>query len=288
MTGQSAGEAGENPLVPNAKLRQMYAKMLEARLLDEAVTKRSAARGSKRVATIRGQEAVRVATTIELSESDLISDTEPTAGMGLILGDDRAALLRRFTSAKKKREDALPNGVRVRTLERISDEEERLHLAVGAALGLKAQGRQGSVVVFARKGEMSPAAWRRAFTLAAKLDLPIIFVALPRAGAAKKGSELSELCKVARASGVPGIPVDVCDAVALYRVTQESLGRTRGGDGAILIEAVSWRKDGVRSSIDDPLTHLQQFLLDRKICNAQWFAQAHKRSRIQRSTLKSR
>ena len=74
MTAKSAGEAGENPLVPNAKLRQMYSKMLEARMLEEAVVKRVAKKGKKkRTAVIRGQEAVRVSTTIDLTQDDLVS-----------------------------------------------------------------------------------------------------------------------------------------------------------------------------------------------------------------------
>ena len=40
----------ENPLVPNAKLRQMYVAMAEARVLDEHI----AARGSRRRKRARG------------------------------------------------------------------------------------------------------------------------------------------------------------------------------------------------------------------------------------------
>jgi TPP-dependent pyruvate/acetoin dehydrogenase alpha subunit len=128
-------------------------------------------------------------------------------------------------------------------------------------------------VAYSQKDELNPAAWKKILFSAAKLDLPIIFVVLPRAGAVRKGAELNELCGVARAAGVPGIPVDACDSVALYRVTQESLGRTRGGDGPVLIESVRWRVEGKRTSIDDPLEHLKQFLLERRICDAKWFGQ---------------
>src|SRR6185369_5406368 len=38
---KGAGDAGENPLVPNAKLKQMYTAMLEARMLEEAVKKKA-------------------------------------------------------------------------------------------------------------------------------------------------------------------------------------------------------------------------------------------------------
>ena len=279
MTAKSAGEAGENPLVPNAKLRLMYSKMLEARMLEEAVAKRVANKGKKkRTAAIRGQEAVRVSTTIDLTQDDLVSDAVPTAGMGLLLGGDPALLLRELTRAKAEWNKVLVEAGVSQMLPGTSDEEERLRLAVGAALALKTQGRRGIVVAYARKGEMAPSAWRRVLAPAQKLDLPIVFVVLAR-GPQKKGTELTEVCKSARAVGVPAIPVDSCDAVALYRVTQESLGRTRSGDGPVLIESVSWRIKGNRDSVDDPLDHLKESLLARKICTDTWFERLAKTTR---------
>ncbi|WP_051979708.1 thiamine pyrophosphate-dependent enzyme [Edaphobacter aggregans] len=273
---KGAGEAGENPLVPNAKLRQMYTMMLEARTLEKALEKRATAKGKRRGATIRGQEAVRVSTAIDLGADDLVSDGAVTGGMGLILGGDAGSLLRGLSRAKDMQEKALRDAGATRLLRVSSDAEERLRLAVGAALALKAQGRRGVVVVYAGKGEVSPAAWRRILGPAGELDLPVIFVVLPRTGAPKKGDETAELCGVARKVGVPGMPVDACDAVALYRVVQESLGRTRNGDGAVLIESIVWRPEGRRSGVDDPLEHLEESLLARRICTPAWFRQARK------------
>lgn len=277
MTAKSAGAAGENPLIPNAKLRQMYTKMLEARTLDEAAAKRGAGNGRKRISTIRDEEAIRVSTTIDLGEEDLVSDGEPTAGMGLLLGGDRARLLRGLASAKTKPGNVFLDAGATRALPWIADEQQRLHLALGAALAAKARGRRGIVVAYVQKGKLTPAAWRKVLAPASELALPIIFVALPGQGAKKKAPEDAELCKLARAAGIPGIPVDSCDSVALYRVTQESLGRTRGGDGPVLIESVSWRAEGTRKRVEDPLEHMKQFLLERRICESTWFHKARRR-----------
>jgi TPP-dependent pyruvate/acetoin dehydrogenase alpha subunit len=74
---------------------------------------------------------------------------------------------------------------------------------------------------------------------------------------------------------VPGIPVDAGDAVALYRVAQESLGRTRGGDGPVLIECVAYPMEGSRGGAPaDPLVQLEKFLLDRKVCSKAWLERA--------------
>lgn len=70
---------------------------------------------------------------------------------------------------------------------------------------------------------------------------------------------------------MPGIPVDITDAVALYRVAQESIGRTRGGDGPVLIECISLRSAGQRKNqIDDPILHMQNFMTGRKVCTRDW------------------
>jgi TPP-dependent pyruvate/acetoin dehydrogenase alpha subunit len=269
-----AGETGENPLVPNAKLRQMYTMMLEARTLDEAVAKKiRGLKGARQIGSIKGDEAVRVSTAIELGPDDLISDVALSAGMSLILGGDPSSLLKRFSKPAGRGSRALArNGQRVLPI--IDKAQERMKLALGAAAGLKAQGRRGVLVAYSRKGELSKQSWRNVLEVAAKLELPMIFVVLPGRGRASKGDEKIVACEAAKAAGIPGMPVDSSDAVALYRVVQESLGRTRGGDGPVLIECIGWQLEGRRGVPDDPLEHLREALLTRKICTSAWFDQA--------------
>ena len=143
MTSQNSAAAGENPLVPNAKLRQMYTEMLKARTLEESVAKKASAKGKKRVANIRGEEALRVSTAIQLGPDDLVSDVAATAGMGMILGGDVASLLRGLARAKADGARALAEAGVTRMLGTIDDAEERLQLATGAALALKTSGTPG-------------------------------------------------------------------------------------------------------------------------------------------------
>jgi acetoin:2,6-dichlorophenolindophenol oxidoreductase subunit alpha len=55
----------------------------------------------------------------------------------------------------------------------------------------------------------------------------------------------------------------------LYRVAQESIGRTRGGDGPVLIECVEYRTEG-RNALADPLVQMKDFLLGRGVCTEAW------------------
>jgi TPP-dependent pyruvate/acetoin dehydrogenase alpha subunit len=249
--------------------------MREARTLEEAVAKQMPGRGRRqRAVSIRGQEAVRAGTALQLGPNDLVSDTEPSAGMASILGSDPFTLLKAFTSLTKA-----PSVSRL--LPTVANAEERLRMTLGAALALKAQGQQGVVVAYLRKDELNAAAYGRLLKPAAKYELPVIFVVLPRLIARKQGDDVAKIAKIAGKSGVPGIPVDACDAVALYRVTQESLGRTRAGDGPVLVECVSWRVEGRRQNTPptDPLEHLKSFLLGREISTPAWFDQVERDSR---------
>lgn len=262
-------EQDENPLVPNEKLRQMYRLMAEARALDEHILKlQKRVRGRRRLDSIRGQEACRVSTAMDLGPGDLVSDSQVGVVMDLLAGERVSSLLTRVAGLHSGKESrAKAAGVYGR-LPWIDDAGERLRMAMGAALSFKALGRANVVVAYVRGGEITKGAWRRLLEFASRLELPIIFVILP-AGKTRNGA-MNLSARTAR-WGVPGIPVDAGDAVALYRSAQESLGRTRGGDGPVLLECVEFRVKGKGGSQPvDPLIQLKKFLLGRKVCTEAW------------------
>jgi TPP-dependent pyruvate/acetoin dehydrogenase alpha subunit len=270
----------ENPLVPNKKLRQMYVAMVEARVLEEHIaglqTRAKNLKGRRRLDSTRGQEACRVSTAIDLAPGDLVSDSQMGVAMELIAGAKVASLLRRVSEihSGKKAKRANAAGASGRLLPWIDDAEERLRMAMGAALSFKTLGRENVVVAYGRGGGVAKGAWRRMLELAARLELPIIFVILPAVKGEKKDGVGDLHGRTAR-WGVPGIPVDAGDAVALYRVAQESLGRTRGGDGPVLIECVEYQTEGGKGPID-PVDQMKEFLLGRKIGTRAWLNGASK------------
>jgi TPP-dependent pyruvate/acetoin dehydrogenase alpha subunit len=261
----------ENPLVPNAKLRQMFVAMAEARALDEHIAGlQKSVKARRKLESTRGQEACRVSTAIDLGPGDLVSDSQMGVVMELVAGAKVTSLLKRVNeihSGKKARSASAP-GTSGRVLPWIDDAGERLRMAMGAALSFKTLGRANVVVAYVRSDGVAKGTWRLVLKLAAKLELPIIFVILPQVKGEKTNGAGDLHAKTAR-WGVPGIPVDAGDAVAVYRVAQESLGRTRGGDGPVLIECVTYRGEGGRGSID-PLDQMKEFLLGRKVGTKAW------------------
>ena len=267
----------ENPLVPNKKLRQMYVAMVEARVLDEHILRlQKKVKVRRRLEPIRGQEACRVSTAIDLGQGDLVSDSQAGVVMDLIAGAKVDSLLKRVAAlhSGKKIKNAKAAGISARLLPWIEDAGERLRLAMGAALSFKTLGQANVMVAYVRHGEVARGVWRQALGLASKLELPVIFVVLPAVKGEKRNGMANLSAKTAR-WGVPGIPVDATDAVALYRVAQESMGRTRGGDGPVLIECIQRRVEskGVGASAD-PLEEMARFLVGRNVCTKAWLESA--------------
>jgi TPP-dependent pyruvate/acetoin dehydrogenase alpha subunit len=274
----------ENPLVPNKKLLQMYGVMADARALDEHIAGlQKGVKGRRRLGSTRGEEACRVSIALDLLPGDLVSDSQPGVVMDLIAGAQSKAqidsLLGRVAEfhdgkidgAKLAREGAL-----ARVLPWVEDAGDRLRMAMGAALSFKTLRRGSVVVAYAGHSDLDKKEWREIIEAAAKLELPMIFVVLPDSGKEKDG--VTQLSAKVRGWGLPGMPVDAHDAVALYRVTQESLGRIRGGGGPVLIECKGYRVQGVGGdSRQDPLEQMKSFLLGRKICTKAWLERAGER-----------
>ncbi len=280
--GTSAGVM-ENPLVPNAVLRQMYAKMVETRMLEERVSRLvKQSKAAPRWSSALGQEACRVSVMQGLGADDTVLDSRAGGLLAHLLGaklpdvlSSIQAVVRRDKSGKAAKSTGKGSK---RLLPFIADADERLFAGLGAAMLLKQTGRTDGVVVYVEYKEASDDVWRKAFTLAAAQDLPVIFVAMPnpnpKDGKAKGKAGVSG---VAHDCGVPGIHVDASDVVALYRVVQESWTRIRGGGGPVLIEGVPFHLQGEkRAATADPIVQLGEFLLSRKVCTPAWLAAAQK------------
>lgn len=262
----------ENPLVPNKKLRQIYTIMAQARLLNEHIAKVQRKAKRQRLSSARREEACRVATAIELRQGDLVSDAQMCAAMDLLFGAKLTSLLRHISAviSGSQTEDTISTEAAIvaRQLQWTDSAEDRLKIALGAALALKSQRQNNLVMAYAYYAELPKRSWKQLLALTAKLNLPIIFVILP--DTSNKG-RATNLCAKARSAGIPGIPVDASDAIALYRVAQESIGRSRGGDGPVLIECISSQLAEQRSNeINDPILYMKKFLTGRNIASEDW------------------
>lgn len=246
--------------------------MAQARSLNEHIAKAQRKTKRQRLATAFGEEACRMATAIELKQGDLVSDVRMCATMDLLFGATLTPLLRHIAAvisgSQAENTISTETAIVTRQLPSIENAEDHLHMALGAALTLKTQKQNNIVMAYAYHAELPKRSWKQILALAAQLNLPIIVVLLPEAEG--KG-EATNICAKARSFGIPGIPVDANDAVALYRVAQEAIGRSRGGDGPVLIECISSRRAKQRNDdVNDPILHMKRFLTGRKVCSEEW------------------
>ena len=241
-----ARQRHENPLAPNRVLRQMYRLMLDLRQLEDTMAESSDVTGKR-----AGAEACLASLAVSLRTGDLLSEAGGEFGLGLL----------RQAAPMPGKGRSKPGGPLqgVVDLPPMAVATERLLMAVGAAVAAKASGKGQVLLATVGAGELAPALWRQMLGFAARLELPMLFVVLP--GGA--GSGQGRLSGKSHTWGVPGFPVDGADALALYRVVQESMGRLRGGGGPVLLECVRWRGAG-RARVD-AAERMRELLLARGI-----------------------
>lgn len=257
----------ENPLIPNKKLRQLYSAMVELRHLEERVAAIPRSRKlAKQLHLHRGEEACLVSTVLSLNSGDVTSESSTGVAVELLRGAKVKDLVDRTPTSVKTVSGELPA---------VADTQARLHVAIGVALGLNAKKKGPLVAAYVAGGELSVPQWKAILKLAATGAAPILFVVLPSAGKRVKAGQLSLLSTTC---GVPGIPVDAADPVALYRVAQESMLRIRAGGGPVLMECISFKLPGPAIEDSDPIHRMQQLLLPRGVATAAWFEEVANRS----------
>ena len=117
--------------------------------------------------------------------------------------------------------------------------------AVGMALGLKMQGRDGVVVTFVGDGASSEGDFHESLNLAGVVQAPMVFV-LQNNGYAistprSRQSAATSFAARAEGYGMPGVRVDGNDLLAVYEVARAAVERARTGGGPTLIESQTYR-----------------------------------------------
>ena len=232
--------AFESPLVSHARMRALYRTLIEVRELS---------RVAKKTGWVKGLEACWLGTALDLREGDVVS---APYSEWLVQHTTRARMRQGGPAGQAEMKKALRQIQNEAKGESLS-EAERLMLAVGQAMVMKRLGA-GVVMAYALAGTASAREWRRVMEIAGKAELPLVIVAMAAA------TDLGRAAKLA--GGVPVIPVDAGDTLALYRVAQESVGRARAGGGIAVIECVAMKTDAVRM--------MSTQLVKKGICTERW------------------
>jgi pyruvate dehydrogenase E1 component alpha subunit len=235
----------ENPLLPHRKLRELHSLMLSCRKIERKQKSRSSAR-----------EALLAATSIHLLPGDLLSVSPADHAAGQL--------------APGARKPSMSG-----SLIAASSLSGRLPLCAAAARGLQAAGTDGVVLAFTQAGVPEPG-WQASLEWAQQSQLPLLLACADATGGAHSRSvkrpepalDFATISRFAKRLKLPVLTVDGEDAVAVYRVMQESVLRARLGGGPAVLWAVMTPLNGAASKMprsSQPIARLQSYLAARNI-----------------------
>jgi pyruvate dehydrogenase E1 component alpha subunit len=240
-----AGKPGFS-IISNEKLLQLYAAMVKCRALEERVQilfPRSKHTGKGGAAS---REAVAVGAAIDLLPEDTVAASPSDLIVNFIQGEPLDNLFARLSAHATRPSSAA-----------------QFKLAAIAAQANKAAKNGKIAMAFSSNGSgFSPAALKAANDRL----LPILFVRQTRLPAEPpKGKKQTG---AAATLGIPVIPVDGSDVVAVYRVSTEAITHARKGNGPTLIDCIF-----EPSEARNPLLQMETYLTRKGLFSEEWKCQ---------------
>ena len=256
-------------LISEEKLRQIYTTMQRCAMLQERLRKQKRSRRGHGSASLCARpEAILAGSAIDLLATDTIVLPVEDAAAACV----RGVPLREIFASVTAKTSAHNNAHNLLTP---TSPAALLPMSLGLAWSYVQQKNSAVVVVYWNHASVPADALQEALRYASAHKLPMLFVCAteqavaPHSAAHKKSRDFHVL---AHACGVPGIPVDGSDAVAIYRVAFESLQRARNGGGPTLMEAMllPQKAGATADSCGDPLIAMERYLEPRGLFNAAW------------------
>ena|SRR2546423_8491171 len=167
----------------------------------------------------------------------------------------------------------------------ISHLGDMIPVMTGVLLGARMQKKDTVALAYIGDGGMSTGAFHEGLNFAAVQKLPLIVMAEYNHYAYSTPTHMQtaveNLADKAAGYGIPGHIVDGNDIVACYEVTRKAAEYARGGGGAVLIEAKTYRRKGHAEHDDqryvpegeiewweknnDPVDRYETFLIERNV-----------------------
>ncbi len=255
------GASGSNHDV----LRRLYSSMLKCRMMSERAQRFLGGRRPADYDFGLGHEAVVIGATLELGPEDTIAASPRNFTAQIAKGTSLKYLL-----LPKARRNGLQTPAVAKGFARASTASfDPFNLGTGLALAHRFENRRSVVVALCADDTVPPDHWHEPMKFAGIHRLPIIYVLNSAStfepGLAKRNPALEDLSFVAGDCGFPAIVVDAKDAVAVWRVAQESIHRARNGAGPTLIEC-----ETQSSFANDPLAQMEHYMKKRGAWDDRW------------------
>ncbi|HWM29958.1 MAG TPA: pyruvate dehydrogenase (acetyl-transferring) E1 component subunit alpha [Woeseiaceae bacterium] len=261
----------------------IYRRMTETRVFDTKAVNLQRTGKLGTYASCLGHEATHVGVAAAMNEDDVLAPSYREYGAMFYRGVKMSEVLlywggdERGSDFEGPRSD-FPFCVPIAT--------QCLH-AAGAAMAFQLRGEPRCAVSMNGDGGTSEGAFYEAMNIAGARKLPVVFIVVNNKWAISVPIELQTASKTlaqkAVAAGIPGIQVDGNDVIAVRYWVGRALTRARNGDGATLIEAVTYRLSDHTTADDasryrkkeevevarklEPLIRLRKYLTDLGLWN---------------------
>lgn len=283
---------------------QLYEKMLFCRMCNERALKMQRSGRMGTYTSIEGQEACQIGSEYALDKKDwIVPAFREVAAMwahGIPMENIFLYWIgNEIGSRAAENVNVLPVSIPVGS--------QMLH-AVGISWASKLRKEKEIAVTYFGDGATSEGDFHEAMNFAGVFKTPTIFICQNNQYAISVPRNIQTASKTlaqkAIAYGFPGILVDGNDLFAMYAVTKEAAERARGGEGATLIEAYTYRfgdhttaddatKYRDKSEVEawrpkDPLVRIQLYLSKKGLWNFKYEDQLREKLQIEVNNITSK
>ncbi len=280
---------GETTLT-NEQLLELYRWLQLTRLVEERLV--NLYRQTKVVGGVfrsLGQEATAVGTAYALQPQDFISPLIRDLGAVLVKGIRPREIFAQYMAKAWGPSEGRDLNIHFGNMEKgfigpISHLGDMIPVMTGIVLGARMRQLDTVAVAYIGDGGMSTGAFHEGLNFAAVQKLPLVVVAeynwYAYSTPTSKQTAVANLADKAAGYGIPGYVVDGNDVVACYEVMKRAADFARGGGGAVLIEAKTYRRKGHAEHDDqryipagelehwekrDPLDRFQRHLISKGV-----------------------
>jgi pyruvate dehydrogenase E1 component alpha subunit len=239
------------PELESELLLRLHRGMLLGRRFDERMLKLQRQGRIGTFAPIQGQEASQLGAVAALRESDWMVPAFRESAAQLWRGQSMKNILLYYggyqeAARVEERAHNMPTAIPVAT---------QVPHAAGIAYAIKYRGEDQVAMTFFGDGATSEGDFHEALNFAGVFGVPAVFVcqnnqwaiSVPRSHQTRSKT----IAQKALAYGIPGVQVDGNDVLAVYVAASEAVERARAGDGATLVENITYRLS-VHTTADDP------------------------------------
>ena len=288
--GEPLSCTAETTLKPE-QLLELYQFLQLTRLVEERLV--NLYRQTKVVGGVfrsLGQEATAVGTACALQPGDFITPLIRDLGAVLVKGIKPRDIFAQYMAKAWGPSGGKDLNIHFGDMDKgfigpISHLGDMIPVMTGLLLAARMQKKEIVAVAYIGDGGMSTGAFHEGLNFAAVQRLPLIVVAEHNRYAYSTPTDLQtavkDLAEKAAGYAIPAYIVDGNDVVACYEVTKQAAEYARGGGGAVLIEAKTYRRKGHAEHDDqryvaegevewweknnDPIDRFEKYLLDRSI-----------------------